>query len=98
MSKINNDFSFYSCLNIELLFLTQGVKTQGMVAQNVRKVVRCYECNKPRCVYSKQILTIREARAFKRLMEKHDYSCGSLITPEGITIHFIGARNSMYKV
>ncbi|XP_076080052.1 uncharacterized protein LOC143050825 [Mytilus galloprovincialis] len=31
----------------------QGVRNQGLVAQNVRKIVRCYECHKPRCVYSK---------------------------------------------
>ncbi|VDI74370.1 Hypothetical predicted protein [Mytilus galloprovincialis] len=61
----------------------QGVRNQGLVAQNVRKIVRCYECHKPRCVYSKKSLTVRESRAFERLLTKYDYCCGSVITPEG---------------
>ncbi|CAC5423857.1 unnamed protein product [Mytilus coruscus] len=61
----------------------QGIRNQGLIAQNVRKVVNCFECNKPRCVYNKRLLSVRAARAFSRLIEKHDYSCGSLITPEG---------------
>ena len=64
----------------------QGVRNQGLVAQNVRKIVRCYECHKPRCVYSKKSLTVRESRAFERLLTKYDYCCGSVITPEGLLL------------
>lgn len=31
----------------------------------------------------KKQLSVRDARALARLMEKYDYTCGSLITPDG---------------
>lgn len=62
----------------------QGIRNKGLVGQNVRKVVRCYDCNKPRCVYSKKAFSLRDARDFNRLTERHDYTCGPMITPEGI--------------
>lgn len=70
----------YILLNI---FILQGVKTSDLVGQNVRKTVVCVECQKPRCIYAKKQLSVRDARALARLMEKYDYTCGSLITPDG---------------
>ena len=67
------------CIHIDF----QGVRNDGLVAQNVRKIVKCFNCGKPRCVYSKKSLSMRDSRAFDRIMDKYDYSCGSLITPEG---------------
>ncbi|XP_071122564.1 uncharacterized protein [Mytilus edulis] len=61
----------------------QGVKNNQLTAQNVRKTVTCVECGKPRCLYSKKQLSVRESRSLTRLLEKHDYTCGALITPDG---------------
>ncbi|WAR00571.1 hypothetical protein MAR_024943 [Mya arenaria] len=60
----------------------QGVKNSALVAQNVRRTIDCSECDKPRCVYSKKSLTLRDSRSLGRLLEKYDYTRGSLITPE----------------
>ncbi|CAC5408779.1 unnamed protein product [Mytilus coruscus] len=61
----------------------QGVRNAGLVGQNVRSTVKCYECTKPRCIYSKKKLTTRELRGMSRILEKYDYSCGADIIPEG---------------
>ncbi|XP_041356082.1 uncharacterized protein LOC121373481 [Gigantopelta aegis] len=61
----------------------QGCKNSVLVGQNVRQTVHCHECGKPRCVYSKSSFTSRDTRSFKRLIESHDYTCGSILTPDG---------------
>ncbi|CAC5376627.1 unnamed protein product [Mytilus coruscus] len=67
----------------------QGILNAGLVGQNVRRTVSCYECGKPRCIYAKKTLTSREARTLNRMLEKHDYTCGCIIVPEDDTLHGI---------
>jgi hypothetical protein len=56
-----------------------------LVAQNVRHchIVTCKECDTPRCIYSKLKLSPRDIQGLKHMPEKFDYTCGSLITPDG---------------
>ena len=35
-------------------------------------------------VSSKKVLNARDERRLKRLLEKYNYSCGAMITPDGI--------------
>lgn len=58
-------------------FNLQGIRNAGLVGQNVRSLVNCYECSKPRCIYSKRKLTTRELRGVSKILEKYDYSCGT---------------------
>jgi hypothetical protein len=51
-------------------------------AKKVRCVVRCFNCNKLRCIYSKELNTeyFKAAKELKLKMESHSgYSCGDLI-------------------
>ena len=52
----------------------QGCPNRLLVAQHVRSTVNCYECGKPRCIYSKKALTTREGRALRRVLDKYHYS------------------------
>ncbi|KAL3875452.1 hypothetical protein ACJMK2_033399 [Sinanodonta woodiana] len=61
----------------------QGCKNSILVGQNVRQTVNCCECLKPRCIYAKTKLTARDQRALTHTLEKYDYTCGSVITPDG---------------
>ncbi|XP_050406044.2 uncharacterized protein LOC126821627 [Patella vulgata] len=61
----------------------QGCKNSVLTAQNVRGIIDCYECGKPRCKYAKNKLSLRQNRSLKSLRDKYDYSCGSVITPDG---------------
>ncbi|XP_033749002.1 uncharacterized protein LOC117333692 [Pecten maximus] len=61
----------------------QGTKNSQLTAQNVRRTVTCTDCRKPRCIYAKKQLSLRESRSLTRLLERHDYSCGALLTPDG---------------
>ena len=77
-----------TCLSAESVnqyydFTFKGCPNRQLVAQHVRSAVHCYECGKPRCIYSKKSLTTREERALRRLTEKFQYTCGSVITPDG---------------
>ncbi|CAC5402741.1 unnamed protein product [Mytilus coruscus] len=40
-----------------------------------------------RCIYSKSKLTNRDNRALSRLLERFDYSCGSIVCPDGDFLH-----------
>lgn len=51
---------------------------------NVRGTATCTECMKSRCIYAKSKLTTREERSLKHTLENIDYTCGSLITPNGM--------------
>ncbi len=53
-----------------------------LTGQNVRDVVTCKSCSKPRCVYSKGNLTNREQRELRKITRSYDYVCGCLITPD----------------
>ncbi|XP_053376613.1 uncharacterized protein LOC123531671 [Mercenaria mercenaria] len=67
----------------------QGCPNRALVAQNVRSTVNCYECRKPRCIYAKKALTVREERGLKRMLERYHYTCGSSITPDGDSLQGI---------
>ncbi|XP_052092776.1 uncharacterized protein LOC127729151 [Mytilus californianus] len=60
----------------------QGCKNNMLTAQNVRMTVNCKECDKPRCVYSKLKISARDTRSQRHILEKYDYTCGSVITPD----------------
>ena len=38
----------------------QGCKSSNLTAQNVRDVVKCSTCKKPRCIYATRALSNRE--------------------------------------
>ena len=78
----NVSFSLFSCYSIFIRILIQGCKTSVLTAQNLRDIVKCEECEKPRCVYATRVLTAREARELKNVIRKCDYVCGCLITPD----------------
>ncbi|XP_033752909.1 uncharacterized protein LOC117336468 [Pecten maximus] len=61
----------------------QGCKNNVLTAQNVRLIINCRECEKPRCIYSKLRLTPRDSRSLKHTLEKYDYTCGSVVTADG---------------
>ena len=61
----------------------------------MRSSVSCYECEKPRCIYSKKALTAREERSLRRLLEKYQYTCGSVIVPDGKNIVLINISNAV---
>ena len=46
----------------------------------MRLAIRCNECSKPRCIYSKRALNPREMRELHRLTRKYEFVCGCLIT------------------
>ena len=54
------------------------------MAQHVRSKVNCYDCGKPRCIYAKKDLTNNQSRNLRLVLQKHDYSCGAMITTEGM--------------
>ncbi|XP_065943283.1 uncharacterized protein [Magallana gigas] len=59
------------------------VRSSGFRENNVRGTATCTECMKSRCIYAKSKLTTREERSLKHTLENIDYTCGSLITPNG---------------
>jgi len=75
-------------------FNLQGIRNAGLVGQNVRSLINCFECLKPRCIYSKRKLTTRELRGVSRILEKYDYSCGADIIPEGKI--FVGYKTFLF--
>ena len=52
-----------------------------LIGQNVRDVIKCSSCKKPRAIYCKRVLTNREIKEVKRI-KTFDYVCGALITPD----------------
>ncbi|XP_048764718.1 uncharacterized protein LOC130046902 [Ostrea edulis] len=65
----------------------QGCENRMLVAQNVRSTIKCTECDKPRCIYSKLKLNPRDLRALKHTTDKYDYTCGAILAPEGDVLH-----------
>jgi hypothetical protein len=49
---------------------------------NIRKLVNCTICNKPRCIFSKCALNDEEKTSLEILLDNVIYICGSPITPE----------------
>ena len=53
-----------------------------LTGKNVRLAILCNECSKPRGIYSKRALNLREMRELHRLTRKYEYICGCLITSD----------------
>ncbi|XP_066934136.1 uncharacterized protein [Clytia hemisphaerica] len=62
--------------------LEQGCKSSMLTSQNVREIVKCKSCTKPRCIYSKANLSYSEQRELRKIIRSYDYVCGCLITPD----------------
>ena len=63
----------------------QGCKTTLLNKQNVRDIIKCIRCSKPRCIYCPKKLDAREKRHLKRLLIYFGdcYECGCILVPEG---------------
>ena len=60
----------------------QGCKSSTLTPQNVRDIINCSMCKKPRCIYANRTLTNREMNEVKRIIKKFDYICGCVISPD----------------
>ena len=60
----------------------QGCKSSTLTSQNVRDIVKCSTCKKPRCIYASRALTNREMNELKKIIKNYNYVCGCIITPE----------------
>ena len=60
----------------------QGCKSSTLTAQNVRDVVKCSTCKKPRCIYATRALSNREMIELRKIIKNYDYVCGCMIAPE----------------
>ncbi|CAB4442447.1 unnamed protein product [Rhizophagus irregularis] len=49
---------------------------------NIRKLINCTICNKPRCIFSKNALNDKEKTSLEILLDNVIYICGSPIAPE----------------
>ena len=49
--------------------------------QQVRLVMKCFRCNKPRCLYAARQLSSRERTLLEQLTEDTVFSCGSAVLP-----------------
>ena len=53
-----------------------------LTGQNVREIVKCKSCSKPRCIYSNANLSNREHRELRKIIRTYEYLRGCLITPD----------------
>ena len=53
-----------------------------LTGQNVREIVKCKSCSKPRCLYSSANLSNRDQRDLTKIMRMYKYVGGCLITPD----------------
>ena len=83
MAPVDSTFDF----NKSHSFM-KGCKNNVLTGQNARDLITCYECKKPRCIYSKNVLTVRQKRTIKRMQEGMDYTCGAMIAEEDIFMFF----------
>ena len=58
-----------------------------LVEQCLQSTVICDECHKPRGIYAKHIVSVKEKKELEALKEMVQYTCGSLITTEGSALH-----------
>lgn len=59
----------------------QGCPNSFLTAQRVRGTVECKECQKPRCFYSRTMLSDGERAELQHVREELEYSCGSPLLP-----------------
>ena len=65
---------------------TASAGTAGGVSlkkETVRCIVKCVECEKPRCIFSNKKLSAKQQEEPSRLLETYQYVCGSSLIPEG---------------
>ena len=60
----------------------QGCKSSMLTGQNVREIVKCKSCSKPRCIYSNPNVSNREQRELRKIIRTYEYLRGCLITPD----------------
>ncbi|CAG8552436.1 19428_t:CDS:1 [Gigaspora rosea] len=53
-----------------------GFSPRAQYAANVRVLVKCVECNRPRVLYSQHRLKLKEENLLKNFIETIDYTCG----------------------
>lgn len=58
----------------------------------VRRVVYCFRCSKPRCIYAQKQLSTRERILLDQIITNCVFSCGSPLLPP---LHPLGERISM---
>ena len=51
-----------------------------LTGQNVREIVKCRSCSKPRCIYSNANLSNWEQRELRKIIRTYEYVCECLIT------------------
>jgi hypothetical protein len=56
-------------------------------AQNARFTVACKECERPRLIYGKSMLTERHKVQLALLLSNYEFTCGSPITPPDHPLH-----------
>lgn len=87
--NLNSRYSFYIHTWILLKlsdcdsFNLKGCPNRVLTGQNLRPSLKCFQCSKPRCIYSKKALTASEFMSLKKLMETQQYSSGSPLIQEG---------------
>ena len=60
----------------------------GIINNNqIRQFINCTFCNKPRCIYSKNVLTKDEKLHLQLLLDSIIYCCGSPISTENHELH-----------
>ena len=62
--------------------LQQAIATSKLTAQNVRSIVKCTSCQKPRCIYVIRAFSQREMIELKQVLEKFPYVYGCLLAPD----------------
>ena len=60
----------------------QGCPPSTLTAQNVRMIINCDECKKPRCIYADHVLKQEEVRELQNIKRTYTYVCGAVITPD----------------
>ena len=60
----------------------QGCPATTLTAQNVRLIIKCDECKKPRCIYADHSLEQEEVRELRNIKRTYTYVCGAVITPD----------------
>lgn len=64
-----------------------GAPPGMLVGQRLRSTVRCDECQKPRGIYARIALSVKDKKELEHLKELVQYTCGSPITTEGSVLH-----------
>ncbi|PKY53552.1 hypothetical protein RhiirA4_547713 [Rhizophagus irregularis] len=67
---------------------TKEIIPAGIINNNhIRRFVNCTICSKPRCIFSKNMLSDNEKTSLEILLDNVIYICGSPITPEAHNLY-----------